>query len=431
MPPTPAQKRASVLSDDLLAHLIAVGQVDVLVGLPTLDNASTVSPVVLAIHEAIATFPRLRIALINSDGGSQDGTQERVRQASHGTAELLLASHTLRTMHRVVAPFHGLPGRRAALQTIFATAELLQPRAVLVVDASTVQPSPALFVTLVRRVLEGGFDFVGQAPVRDPREGPLLSQFVRPLLRAVLGGCFEDPLGQQFAVSRAFASHVIGQPLWEDEVLRAGVDLALHAEALAAGFATAQLAVAPRERVLHPGRPGARETIQQVARALWLLLGRHERRWVEGPPAAPPTTIAVEEAAAREPAWDIAAAERSFREGVEQLRGVWPDILSAPVRTALATAVAAAPGGLPPDLWADVVCDMCVAWRARRFTPDQLAGAFVPLYMGRLAGFARETTGLEARAAVTPLELVNQALVDRRQMLAERWAAAASTGDPR
>lgn len=431
MPPTPAQNRASVLSDDLLAHLIAVGQVDVLVGLPTLDNASTVGPVVVAIHEAIATFPRLRVTLINSDGGSQDGTQERVRQASHGSADLLLASHTLRTLHRVVAPFHGLPGRRAALQTIFATAELLQPRAVLVVDPSTVQPSSALFVALVRHVLDGGSDFVGQAPVRDPREGPLLSQFVRPVLHAVLGGCFEDPLGQQFAASRAFASHVIAQPLWEDEVLRAGVDLALHAEALAAGFATAQLAVAPRERVLHPGRPGARETIQQVARALWLLLGRHERRWLEGPPASPPPTFPLEEAEAREPAWDIAAAERSFREGVEQLGGVWPDILSVRANAVLGTAVASAPGGLPLEAWADVVCDVCVAWRARRFTPDQLAGAFVPLYMGRLASFARETAGLEAPAATTTLDLVNQALVDRRPVLAERWAAAASTGDPR
>ena len=40
----------SILSDALLRQLIAVGQVDILVGLPTLNNAATIVDVVRAIH---------------------------------------------------------------------------------------------------------------------------------------------------------------------------------------------------------------------------------------------------------------------------------------------------------------------------------------------------------------------------------------------
>ena len=51
----------STLSDALLRQLIAVGQVDILVGLPTLNNAATIVDVVRAVHECFTRdFPRLR-----------------------------------------------------------------------------------------------------------------------------------------------------------------------------------------------------------------------------------------------------------------------------------------------------------------------------------------------------------------------------------
>ena len=76
-------EQESTLSDALLRQLIAVGQVDILVGLPTLNNASTIVDVVRAVHVSFTRdFPRLRTVIINSDGGSTDGTTDLVRSAS-------------------------------------------------------------------------------------------------------------------------------------------------------------------------------------------------------------------------------------------------------------------------------------------------------------------------------------------------------------
>ena len=125
---TPAQPE-STLSDAFLRHLIAVGQVDILVGLPTLDNAATVIDVVRAIHLSFTRdFPRLRTVLITSDGGSTDGTPELIRSASFVETDMVQTSHSLRTLHRVVAPYHGLPGKLTALRAIFAAAELTQAK---------------------------------------------------------------------------------------------------------------------------------------------------------------------------------------------------------------------------------------------------------------------------------------------------------------
>ena len=72
----------STLPDVLLRQLIAVGQVDVLVGLPTLNNAATIMDVVRAVHVSFTRdFPRLRTVMINSDGGSTDGTPDLIRGA--------------------------------------------------------------------------------------------------------------------------------------------------------------------------------------------------------------------------------------------------------------------------------------------------------------------------------------------------------------
>jgi hypothetical protein len=431
MPPS-RPSRASLLSDDLLQHLIAVGQVDVLVGLPTLDNASTVGPVVLAIHEAIARgFGRARLALINSDGGSQDGTQEAVRQASGGSADLLLASHTLRTMHRVVAPFHGLPGRRSALHTIFAAADLLQARAVVIVDPSVVEPSADLIAALLKQVLEAGFDFVAQAPRRHPREGPLLTQVLRPLMGSLLGACFDDPLGQQYSLSGALVGHALAQPLWDDEPLRPGIDLALHTEAVAGGFRGAQLGTLPRNRVLHPGRPGVRETVQQVMKAAWTLLALHEPRWIGGDARVePPVRLALEDGHCQPPAWDADAFERTFREDVQQLQGIWRDVLSPSSRRALESA-AAGGQGLAEREWAGIVGDFCLAWRAGRFSPDHLAGAFFPVYLGRLATFLHDTETVDPDGAAQYLARINQAFAAAKPSLLKRWLAVTASGGER
>jgi hypothetical protein len=102
----------SLLSDELLEQLIAVGQVDILVGVPTLDNAGTVGRVVRSIHASFAThFRRERTVLISSDLGSRDGTPDVVQEASLREDETVVTAQALRTIHRISFPYHGLPAK--------------------------------------------------------------------------------------------------------------------------------------------------------------------------------------------------------------------------------------------------------------------------------------------------------------------------------
>ena len=58
------------LTDDFLRQLINVGEVDILVGLPTHNNAKTIGSIVEKIQGGILNeFPRERAVIINADGG--------------------------------------------------------------------------------------------------------------------------------------------------------------------------------------------------------------------------------------------------------------------------------------------------------------------------------------------------------------------------
>jgi glycosyltransferase involved in cell wall biosynthesis len=133
----------SLLSDELLRHLMAVGHVDVLVGVPTLNNAATIGGVVSAVQEAFARyFPRDRTLLVNSDGGSTDGTPALLRDYSGDATETVTVTHGLRTTHRISSPYHGLPGKGNALRQILTAADLTQATSVAVLDAEVTSVTP-------------------------------------------------------------------------------------------------------------------------------------------------------------------------------------------------------------------------------------------------------------------------------------------------
>src|SRR5262245_64553742 len=100
----------NILSDAFMHELINVGEVDVVVGVPTYNDARTVGQVVQAVRAGLLRyFPRERAVIINADGGSRDGTQDLVRAASisdlSGTPDI----HALRTLHSISTHYEGGP----------------------------------------------------------------------------------------------------------------------------------------------------------------------------------------------------------------------------------------------------------------------------------------------------------------------------------
>ena len=413
----------SVLSDELLYHLMAVGHVDMLVGIPTLNNAQTVRPVIRAVHQAFARyFPRDRTVLINSDGGSNDGTPNLMRNASTDDTETLTVSHSLRTVHRISTPYHGVPGKGNALRQIMTAAELTQARAIAVVDPEATGITPEGVAALLRPVRDHQYDYVAPVYRRHPLEGPLVTQLVRPLMRAAYGWQVREPVAPEFGCSYRFVCHCLEQDIWDSELGRVGIDLWVTGEALAGGFRCCQAGVDP-----HP--PGTAHApfgtlFEQVVQSAFSCLERHDRYWLSRNGAEPmPLESPPPPAALDRPAVDGSRLTYEFVNDLENLKSVLEDILSPETLTSLVR-LAETEGPLlrySDPLWVSTVYEFLLAYRKDVMRREHIVRALAPLYLGRTGSFLRHYASAPDAEVDEALESLCREFELSKPELIQRW----------
>ena len=144
----------SFLTDDFVRQLISVGEIDILVGLPTHNNAKTVGSVVAALQDGILQwFPRERAAIINADAGSRDGTRELVVSASiDDVRRRTFNRYALRTLHSISTQYGSSLAHGTALRTILAAAELLRAKACAVISPESTNIKPEWLPALLRPI---------------------------------------------------------------------------------------------------------------------------------------------------------------------------------------------------------------------------------------------------------------------------------------
>ncbi len=132
-----------ILPAQVLRRLDEIGEADVLVGVPSFENDTTIGGVVTAVEAGLRKhFPDLRAAICVSDGGSGDRTREVALRAGVGdrTGELPNGSPTAA---RIVLEYRGAPGKGSAVRAILEAAGRLGVRACALVDADLRSITPA------------------------------------------------------------------------------------------------------------------------------------------------------------------------------------------------------------------------------------------------------------------------------------------------
>ena len=212
--------------------------------------------------------------MINSDGGSTDGTPELIRDASFTEADMVQTSHSLRTLHRVVAPYHGLPGKHTALRTVFAAAELTQAKVLVVIDPGGPATTAERVTELIApdRALRGRVPGAALSPASARRRRSSRSWSAR-WCAPLYGVALDEPLGAEFACSGRFASHCLEQDIWNHEAAQVrhrsvaahrGGGRAVHASVRSGGR--------------RPTAAGARTTLREAVQQVVLVADREPSR---------------------------------------------------------------------------------------------------------------------------------------------------------
>ena len=207
----------SFLTDDFLRQLINVGEVDILVGLPTHNNAKTIGSIVQTIQSGILRgFPRERAVIINADGGSRDGTPELVTGVSIDDVRRASNLYALRTLHSISTKYASSPASGVALRTILAAAELLRAKACVVMSPESANIEPEWLSKLLRPIYHDGFDLVTPTYRRHKFEGLLITNLLYPMIRALYGVRIREAYSPEFGFSGRLGSQFLGQNVWND-----------------------------------------------------------------------------------------------------------------------------------------------------------------------------------------------------------------------
>src|SRR5690606_1827638 len=152
----PDTAHTTPLTPETEAQVDQFAQTDILVGIPSFNNVETIGHVVKAVSAGLAKyFPDTRAVLVNSDGGSTDGTQEVVAQAVVDLKTLFIGDQQS-SLHKIITPYHGIPGKGSAFRTIFEIARRLKAKACAVVDSDLRSITPEWIELLVSPVFEQG-----------------------------------------------------------------------------------------------------------------------------------------------------------------------------------------------------------------------------------------------------------------------------------
>lgn len=418
--------RKSILTDELLHQLVAVGQVDIMVGVPTLDHAATIESVIRTLHVGLAKhFPRERTVIVVPDGGSTDGTLDHVRAAPMADEELR-GSTTLRTTHRVTGAHHGAAGWASGVRVVFAAADLLQAKVVLLVDPSLTSLSPDWIGAMGLPLWKDQADIVLPIHPRHRFEAPLITQLVRPLLTAATRRRLEAQIIGEFGCIGKHAAQQVPRAFWDAATSQPALDVWLAGTALAEDRRVLQVHLGAHDTLAPTTRSVLRELFGQVVGSTFACLEQHAGTWL-GRDASVLLPVHGEPGPGRNPGPvpDRGPLAERYCNGVRDLAPILRDVLQPGTWAGLSAAAAAGPGhvSIPDPLWVHTLYEFAAAWHREVMSREHLTQAMLPVYLGRTASYFTEMASVEEAAVPGRLRALDDEFERARPYLIECWNA--------
>jgi hypothetical protein len=400
---------SSALDDQLREGIARIGKADLLVGIPSFRNAATIGTVAATAARGLREhFADARVVLVNADGGSEDGTSERAREAASAIGVPV-----------VVGRYVGPPGKGSAFRAIFEAATALDVRAIAVVDSDLRSITATWIDRLLGPVVRGEADYVAPLYARHKHDGTITNSIAYPLTRALYGLRIRQPIGGEFGFHADLARAYLAQPVWDTDVARFGIDIFMTTTAVARHARVVQAFLGAK--VHDPKDPAADlgPMFTQVVGTLFRLAAEHEAEWREVSGSRPVRVVGQSEPVEPEPVpADPARLRAKYEQTAPAHRALWGEVLSDRSRGVLRTASTPT---IDSSVWASVVFDFLGAALRRPARSEELARGLLPLYYLRVAEYIDEARNKSTAAAE---ELVEVGALAMEKEKAERGRGA-------
>lgn len=407
-----------VLREDAIEQIEKIGQADIIVGVPSYQNAGTIGHVIETASAGLMRyFPNLRAVIVNSDGSPD--TETRAAAASAPIDPSIC---------RVVTEYQGLPGKGSAFHTIFRIADRLGAHTVIVLDSDLRSITPEWIKLLGEPIHKYSYGFVAPLYSRHKFDGTITNTIAYPLMCALYGRSIRQPIGGEFGLSGGLAKILSHQDIWQSDVARFGIDIWLTTTAVCEGFSVCQADMGVK---LHDGKdPGADlgPMFKQVVGTIFELMRKYRVKWqfvdacrmaerVGKHSPGIPELVDV----------DYVRLFGRFKEVFGKYESFYPEIMGAdslPELKRLGVEMDSETLLVPDRFWARAVYDHAIAYgRADDSKRDDILGSLMALYLGRTVAFVRQAQDLSDLEVEEIILDGAEAFAAEKPYLVERWAS--------
>lgn len=413
-----------MLRDDVQRKIAKIDTADILVGIPSFNNASTIGHVVTAVQAGLAKyFPGSKSVLVNSDGGSTDGTMDVVYKSTLSDLQPILISQETEPLFKIATPYYGIAGKGSAFRTIFEIAQQLRVKACAVVDSDLRSITPE-WVELLLKPIFFGFDYVAPLYERHKYDGTITNSIIYPLTRSLYGKRIRQPIGGDFGFSGNLGEFYLTKDVWETDVARFGIDIWMTTTAITNSFRVCQAFLGAK---IHDPKDPASDLssmLYQVVGGAFDLMKTYETAWKGVKGSSPVPTFGFRYGVGLDPVHvNVERMIDLFRLGVRELGGLWEKVLSVGTAQFLQGLCELPKKNfhLPDEVWTEIVYYFAAAFHKQLINKEHLLKSITPLYLGRTASFVIETVGADIQQVEDKIERLCTVFENGKDLLLEMW----------
>jgi len=413
------KSNGELLEEHVIELINRVKKVDIVVGIPSYNNASTICNIVENFGKGLEKYcPDFKCLIVDSDGHSKDGT-----------AELVKKCRIPKCIKKVATYYRGPSGKGSAFRTIFEIARRLNAKVCVVSDADTRSITPKWAHVLVDPVLYSGYGYVTPYYNRDKHDGTITNALVYPTTRALYGLRIRQPIGGDFALSNGVLQVITRKEYWKrySYISKFGVDIWMTTTAINEGFRVCQTVLGTKVHdAKDPGKDLSSMFIQVVG-TMFGLMRKYEFRWRNVVGSMQGTIIGdfkffeVERVSV-----DFDDLMKKFYKGYEKYKNVWRTIFDRNTCLEFDEKVLES---FPKEklvisieLWAKIVYEFACAYNFVKADERELIlESMLPLYFIRTASFIKEAELFSDEIADAVVE-GNAGVFERmKSYLINRW----------
>ncbi len=414
-----------IFRKEIQDRISEIHDADILVGIPSYNNARTIGHVVKAVQAGLMKyFPDKKSILVNSDGGSTDGTMEVVQNTTIEDFQSVLIHHRVEPIFKITTPYHGIPGKGSAFRTIFVIANALNVKACAVVDSDLRSITPEWLELLVKPILDGGYDYVAPLYHRHKYDGTITNSIIYPLTRALYGKRVRQPIGGDFGFSGKLADFYLSKDVWDTDVAKYGIDIWMTTTAIANNFRVCQSFLGAK--IHDPKDPGAdlSAMLYQVVGATFDLMETYSNIWKKVNNSEKIPTFGFEYAVGLEPvSVNLDRMIELFKLGVKELLDIWKEFIPKEIIQFLYTTGMTQKEDfhIPEEIWCTIIYSFALAYHRKIMNKEHLLKSLTPLYIGKVASFVKETWESNALDVEEKIEKLCAMFEQRKSFLINAW----------